>query len=61
MLEESDLKPILESMRHQLVSKNVASEIADDICSSVKMSLEGQRLASFTRPKTAVVAALKEV
>jgi len=42
------------------VSKNVASEIADEMCASVKASLEGQRLASFTRTKTAVVAALKE-
>mmetsp|Transcript_17774 Transcript_17774/g.36407 ORF Transcript_17774/g.36407 Transcript_17774/m.36407 type:complete len:536 (+) Transcript_17774:114-1721(+) len=60
VLEEADLLPILESMRHQLMAKNVASEIADGICGSVKQHLEGQSLQSFTSVKSAVVAALKE-
>lgn len=60
VLESSDLAPVLEKMHAQLVTKNVASEIADDIIASVRSSLEGQRLASFTRVKTAVVGALKE-
>jgi len=59
-LVDEDLQPVLESMRQQLIGKNVASEIAEDICASVKNSLVGQRLASFTRVRSAVVEALKQ-
>jgi signal recognition particle GTPase len=48
-MSESDLAPALEAMKAQLMAKNVAAEIADDICSSVQASLVGQRQASFTR------------
>jgi len=59
-LQDEDLQPVLDKMRQQLIGKNVASEIAEDICASVKHTLEGQRLASFTRVRSAVVEALKQ-
>jgi signal recognition particle receptor subunit alpha len=48
-MSEQDLAPALEAMKAQLMAKNVAAEIADDICRSVQASLVGQRQASFTR------------
>lgn len=59
VLESSDLEPVLDQMRNQLIRKNVAAEIADNICASVSESLAGQKLASFSRVETKVVAALK--
>ncbi|KAJ1985537.1 hypothetical protein H4R33_003978 [Dimargaris cristalligena] len=38
-LQESDLTPVMERMREHLMAKNVASDIADHICSSVGQSL----------------------
>ena len=45
---------MLDAMRQQLISKNVASEIALNITEAVKATLVGQKLASFTRVKTMV-------
>jgi signal recognition particle receptor subunit alpha len=58
VLEESDLTPVLDEMKEMLQSKNVAQEIADDICSSVGRALIGHRLASFTGIKNVVLDAL---
>lgn len=44
---------------HQLISKNVASEVADELCESVVTTLVGQRLESFTRVTTVVRKALE--
>ncbi|CAM9174810.1 unnamed protein product [Ascophyllum nodosum] len=60
VLEERDLMPVMAKMREQLMSKNVASEVANDITASVQATLINQRLKSFTRVKTAVQSALKE-
>lgn len=49
VLEADDLEPVLDVMKQNLMAKNVAAEIADDICSSVRSSLEGKKLASLTR------------
>lgn len=43
----------------QLISKNVASEVADELCESVITTLVGQRLESFTRVTTVVRKALE--
>lgn len=43
----------------QLISKNVAAEIAQAVCDSVKASLVGQKLPSLTRVKTVVREALE--
>ena len=50
---------MLDAMRQQLIAKNVASEIALNITETVKATLVGQKLASFTRVKTMVTQALK--
>ena len=46
-------------MRELLVSKNVAKEIADDLCDSVSESLVGKRLPAFTRVSSEVRVALE--
>ena len=60
ILEERDLLPVLDEMKEMLQSKNVAQEIADDICSSVGQALIGHRLASFTGIKKVVTDALHD-
>lgn len=42
-----------------MISKNVASEVADELCESVVTTLVGQRLESFTRITTVVRKALE--
>ncbi|KAG5177908.1 signal recognition particle receptor subunit alpha [Tribonema minus] len=59
-LSEGDLAPALDDMRRRLMDRNVAAEVADEICRSVGASLRDQKRASFTRVKTVVQAALKE-
>ena len=59
-LDAADLDPILEEMRIMLITKNVAAEIAQDICDSVRTSLVGQKLPSLTRVKTVVREALEK-
>jgi len=46
-------------MEKMLTGKNVAQEIAQDICATVRKKLVGKRMASFTRVKTAVRQALE--
>ncbi|CAN0169032.1 unnamed protein product [Ectocarpus sp. 6 AP-2014] len=60
VLEERDLEPVMTKMREQLMGRNVASEVANDITASVQATLIDQKLKSFTRVKTAVQSALKE-
>lgn len=60
ILEENDLKPILDEMKEMLQSKNVAQEIADHICSSVGSALIGYRMSSFTGIKSVVLEALHD-
>lgn len=49
VLEERDLLPAMDKMREQLMSRNVASEVANDITASVQATLTNQKLKSFTR------------
>lgn len=49
ILEERDLEPVMTKMREQLMSRNVASEVANDITASVQATLLDQKLKSFTR------------
>ncbi|RLN89216.1 hypothetical protein BBJ28_00002628 [Nothophytophthora sp. Chile5] len=44
---------------HFLISKNVATEVADELCESVITTVVGQRLESFTRISTVVRKALE--
>ncbi|ORY91130.1 signal recognition particle, alpha subunit, N-terminal-domain-containing protein [Syncephalastrum racemosum] len=48
------LDPVLVAMREQLVKKNVASNIADHLCASVKSNLLGKKIGTFERVTTLV-------
>lgn len=56
----SDLEPVLAEFKRLLQSKNVASEIANDICTSVMNSLVGQKLGAFTAIKSVINKAMEE-
>ncbi|CAL0304935.1 unnamed protein product [Lupinus luteus] len=59
-LEKSDLEPALKALKDRLMTKNVAEEIAEKLCESVAASLEGKKLASFTRISSTAHAAMEE-
>ncbi|TYZ67440.1 hypothetical protein PybrP1_010998 [[Pythium] brassicae (nom. inval.)] len=59
ILAREDLEPVVAPMHNLLISKNVASEVADELCESVITTLIGQRLESFTRVSTVVRKALE--
>mmetsp|Transcript_10787 Transcript_10787/g.17872 ORF Transcript_10787/g.17872 Transcript_10787/m.17872 type:complete len:377 (+) Transcript_10787:145-1275(+) len=59
VLTDKDLEQPLQDMQRQLTSKNVANDIADEICSNVRAKLVGKRMQSFSRVKTAVRQALE--
>jgi len=58
-LTEEDLGGVMEGMKTALISKNVAIEIAEDLCAAVAQSLVGQRLSSFASVKGLVQPALE--
>ncbi|MBA0777785.1 hypothetical protein Gotri_005759 [Gossypium trilobum] len=59
-LEKEDLEPALKALKDGLMTKNVAEEIAEKLCESVAASLEGKKLASFTRVSSTVQAAMED-
>ncbi|KAL4418883.1 hypothetical protein ABPG77_010052 [Micractinium sp. CCAP 211/92] len=59
-LSRADIEPALAGLKKKLMERNVAEEIADRVIESVATSLEGQKLASFTRVSTAVQQAVEE-
>ncbi|CAI0433843.1 unnamed protein product [Linum tenue] len=59
-IEKSDLEPALRALKDRLMTKNVAEEIAEKLCESVAASLEGKKLASFTRISSTVQAAMED-
>ncbi|CAF2030596.1 signal recognition particle receptor subunit alpha [Brassica napus] len=59
-LERTDLEPALKALKERLMTKNVAEEIAEKLCESVEASLEGKKLASFTRISSTVQGAMEE-
>ncbi|XP_022750268.1 signal recognition particle receptor subunit alpha-like isoform X1 [Durio zibethinus] len=59
-LEKEDLEPALKALKDRLMTKNVAEEIAEKLCESIAASLEGKKLASFTRISSTVQAAMEE-
>lgn len=52
--------PVLSKFRETLIAKNVAAEIADELCESVCTSLEGKTMSSFSRVRSAVRMTLEE-
>ncbi|KAK9101847.1 hypothetical protein Sjap_019101 [Stephania japonica] len=59
-LEKSDLESALNALKDRLMVKNVAEEIAVQLCESVSASLEGKKLASFTTVSSIVKKAMAE-
>ncbi|CAO3590740.1 unnamed protein product [Absidia cylindrospora] len=59
------LDPVLATMKDMMIDKNVAKEIADRLCESVKSSLIGKKLGSFERVsavvRTSMESALKRI
>lgn len=58
-LTEEDLAEVMEQLASHLKSKNVASDVSDQLCSSVADSLVGKNLASFTSTKSVVQDAMR--
>merc|ERR1719193_2501568 len=54
------MAPILDKMREHLVSKNVAVDIAEKLCKSVEVKLEGKVLGTFTGVASAVRTSMQE-
>jgi signal recognition particle receptor subunit alpha len=50
-LDQEDIQEVLKKMREHLIGKNVASNIADQICESVGLTLLGQRTGTFQSKK----------
>ena len=45
------LEPALEKMKEHLITKNVAAEISEKLCSSVMAKLEGKVIGTFSGKK----------
>ncbi|WKY03914.1 hypothetical protein Q1695_005132 [Nippostrongylus brasiliensis] len=59
-ISAEDVEPILETMRENLILKNVAAEPADKICQSVGRKLEGKVVSTFSRISSEVKEAVRE-
>ena len=59
VLEDADLEKPLKEMESFLTTKNVANEIAHELCKAVKGKLVGKKLNSLYRVQTAVQQALE--
>ena len=59
VLQAADLEKPLQEMQAFLMSKNVAAEIAQDLCNAVAQKLTGKKLNSLYRVQTAVQQALE--
>ncbi|CAF1398767.1 unnamed protein product [Adineta steineri] len=59
-LTAEDLRTGIDTMREHLVSKNVASDVADKICESVSSKLAGKTLGSFESLTTNIRQAMRD-
>ncbi|CAH0560813.1 unnamed protein product [Brassicogethes aeneus] len=59
-LSASDMGPALEKMKELLIAKNVASDISQKLCESVKVKLEGKVLGTFDSVASTVRNTLNE-
>ncbi|NXO21144.1 SRPRA protein, partial [Cisticola juncidis] len=59
-LTRDDMDPVLEKMKDHLIAKNVAAEIAVQLCESVAKKLEGKVMGTFTTVTSMVKQALQE-
>ncbi|XP_055912514.1 signal recognition particle receptor subunit alpha homolog [Eupeodes corollae] len=59
-LTRANVEPALDKLKDHLISKNVASDIAQKLCDSVASKLEGKVLGTFESVAAAVKTALTE-
>lgn len=59
-LAREDMEPVLEKMRDHLIAKNVAAEIASQLCESVAKKLDGKVMGTFTTVTSTVKQALQD-
>ncbi|XP_043513205.1 signal recognition particle receptor subunit alpha homolog isoform X2 [Frieseomelitta varia] len=59
-LKREDMAPVLEKLKDHLISKNVAAEIAQKLCDSVGVKLEGKVLGTFDSVANTVKATLTD-
>ena len=59
-LKKEDMEPVLEKLKDHLISKNVASDIAQKLCDSVCMKLEGKILGTFESITSTVKSSLMD-
>ncbi|AWO99393.1 putative signal recognition particle receptor subunit alpha [Scophthalmus maximus] len=59
-LSPEDMEPVLEKMRDHLIAKNVAADIASQLCDSVGKKLEGKVMGTFTTVASTVKQALHD-
>lgn len=60
VLTEGDLKPVLDQLRDHLTSKNVAAQIAEEICNNVGDKLKGVQISNWVNLKKFARSALEE-
>ncbi|KAI6660541.1 Signal recognition particle receptor subunit alpha-like protein isoform X2 [Oopsacas minuta] len=54
------LIPVLEAVKEHLITKNVAAEIAENLCASVGEQVEGRTLSTFTTVRSVVQQSLRD-
>ncbi|KAF4091500.1 hypothetical protein AMELA_G00037720 [Ameiurus melas] len=59
-LIRQDMEPVLEKMKDHLIAKNVAADIASQLCDSVARKLEGKVMGTFTTVASMVKQALQD-
>ncbi|XP_070684966.1 signal recognition particle receptor subunit alpha [Pempheris klunzingeri] len=59
-LTREDMESVLEKMREHLIAKNVAADIASQLCDSVAKKLEGKVMGTFTTVASTVKLALQD-
>ncbi|CAF4290608.1 unnamed protein product, partial [Adineta steineri] len=59
-LTAEDLRTGIDTMREHLISKNVASDVAEKICESVSSKLAGKTLGSFESLTTNIRQAMRD-
>ncbi|KAJ0176262.1 hypothetical protein K1T71_008436 [Dendrolimus kikuchii] len=59
-LTEESMRPVLDKLRDHLIGKNVAADIANKLCDSVAIKLEGKVLGTFDSVAKTIKATLTE-
>ncbi|XP_076171932.1 signal recognition particle receptor alpha [Ptiloglossa arizonensis] len=59
-LKNEDMAPVLEKLKDHLISKNVAADIAQKLCDSVGVKLEGKILGTFDSVTNTIKATLTD-